>query len=175
MAKRVATHHKGAPRRYFCHEAFDSAGKLHVQVGCDHMVVNDGQPIPLCATHKVPMLKPRFKRVEDRRMEVISKTKAVVGIIHMWPDVARRKSKCHLCFGIIEPGEDRIAFDYAPRHAGVAPRGGIITRMRNYVHSSCLIDTLYGGEAGEGCPGCSAKILHDEFMSIREMLEKRNA
>lgn len=119
------------------------------------------------------MRKPRFKRVEDRRLETLHNAKFSIGQNFFWSDEAVRKAKCHLCTGQIERGERRIAIETANPRAVAMGTGGIITRTRRYVHAACFIDMVFGGEAGDGCPGCSAKILHDEFMEIKKMLEGR--
>lgn len=176
MAKRIATHHKGAPRCYFCSEFLDTQGKLvPTNNGCMQAILRDGEPIPKCPGHGLPLQKPRFKRVQDHMLEAYTQQKASIQGMSIWPDVARRKAKCHMCYEIIDPGDKRIAFDAASKRGISAPQGGVIARTRHYVHMTCFLDMLGGGTPGEGCPGCSAKILHDEFMSIRSLLEKRHA
>lgn len=133
----------------------------------------EGDVIPNCAHHGLPMKKARFKRAEERQLEARENAKLQIGDTFYWSDVAVRKAKCHLCMGQIEGGERRIAIDSRPRYQPNPHRdGGVITRNRSYVHASCFIDMIFGGEAGEGCPGCSAKILHDEFMQVRGLLER---
>lgn len=165
--------HKGAPRRYWCQKGLDEQGKVRNITGCDNAMLRDGEKIPLCPGHGLPMRKARFKRVEERRWETIERSKLVIGGTHYWSDDAVRKAKCHLCFGQIEKGERRIAIDSPTRMQGITTiSGGVITRVRSYVHASCFIDMIFGGQAGEGCPGCSAKILHDEFMEVKGLLER---
>lgn len=183
MAKRIVSGtnrvplHKGAPRRYWCQEFLDEAGRLKKGGrGCWSELLRDGQKIPVCPGHSKPVKKARFKRVEERHAEALHKAQMQIGTLMVWSDEGKRKAKCHLCMGVIDPGERRIAFDGLPRWGAVTTAGGgVIARMRHYVHAACFIDMIYGGKAGDGCPGCSTRVLQDEFLAVRDMLERRHA
>lgn len=182
----MAKEHKGAPRMYWCTEFLDENGKLKrdptqpagtppeyaARGGCEMVVLRHGDAVPICNEHHLLMRKARFKFAQEKQQEVWSKEKMTVGGVSYWSDEAVRKSKCRLCNGDIERGERRIAMDSRLPRARPTGGGGFITRNRAYVHAACFIDMVFGGEAGEGCPGCSAKILHDEFMQVRDLLVK---
>jgi hypothetical protein len=182
----VSDTHKGATRRYWCPLFLDEHGKIKKRPnaalseppevaatgGCDTKLVRDGQVIPKCGDHGLVMKKARFKIAQERRFEVEERARLVVNGVSYWSDEAVRKSKCRLCHGTIERGERRIAIDARLPRVRPTFAGGVITSTRAYLHAACFIDMVFGGEAGEGCPGCSAKILHDEFMQVRDLLVK---
>lgn len=171
-AKTAATVHKGAPRRYFCPTNLDQGKVINQQ--CLSGMAYDGMTIPTCVEHNLLMVKPRNKRVEDRTADAMSKAKLAIGTSLVWSDTSHRKAICRLCYGTIEPGERRLVMDAPPRggRAAAAMGGGVIARVRYHHHASCFIDMVFGGEAGEGCPGCTAKILHDEFQDVKRLLQK---
>lgn len=170
------TLHKGGARRYFCSHAFDEKGKLARDMfSAMNCVVAEGEEIPTCTCHDEPMRKPRFKRVEERQWERKSKAKMFVGNVAIWTDEARRKAKCHLCMEQIEQGERRIAFDSNTQRSHMAMSGGVIKSIRQYVHFSCFMDVLMDGHVGDGCPGCSAKAVNDEWQAVREQILARRA
>lgn len=163
------TFHRGQTRRYFCPTAIDK-GKLK---GPDYgsRVIADGEEIPLCSCHGMPMDKPRWKRIEEKMWERKRKTRIEINGMAIWKDEAKRKSTCRLCNATIEKGEQRIAFDFLGR--GPAMRtyaGGVIRAIRHYVHFTCFMDLLMDGDLGKGCPGCTAKVINDEFRIVRKQI-----
>lgn len=178
--------HKGAIRRYWCPHFLDDKGRVIKRAdalmgeppeyaavgGCHTFLVRAGQDVPNCPGHNLPMKKARFLLAQERRLEVEDRRKLIVGSSSYWSDDAVRKSTCRLCHGTIERGERRIAIDSNLPRTKILAGGGVISNMRAYLHATCFIDMVFGGVAGEGCPGCSAKILHDEFMQVRDLLVK---
>jgi hypothetical protein len=182
--------HKGSSRKYFCPswltadkkqfvpEVVEEARKLGI---CQPEWVRTGQPLPTCPTCRVDMVKRRNLSQTERNAEALHKSQLHIdGLgrdICIWTDVGRRKAKCRMCRENIDAGEHRIAFDAAqalPRdHWGPSGASGRITRRRAYVHRTCFVDMLFGGRAGEGCPGCTVKVMNDEYQEYKKMIKKR--
>lgn len=174
--------HRGSTRRYWCDEYLDENGKLSkLKQGCESALVANGEKIPNCRGHDRPMRLRRNLSPEERRYDAFHRAQFSIGsesypVALVWADVAKREAKCHLCSGQIVRGERRVAFDHAPRYGGISlASGGVITRRRQYVHATCFVDIIMGGKPGEGCPGCSTKVLENEFRDVKKMLKERYA
>jgi hypothetical protein len=174
--------HKGAPRIYWCSQGLDEKGMLtrdQLPSQCGPILRYEGEPILAC--EHGPMRRRRNLSPGERTLEAAHKSQLGIGpkgyeYMAVWADIAKRKAKCHLCEGEIIKGERRIAFDSSTRGRSVLmTNGGVITRRRQYVHATCFVDIIMGGHPGDGCPGCSAKVLDEEFRSVKKILKSRYA
>lgn len=167
--------HIGTPRFYECPERKKKPQSPTGLSCAQALFVEDGSLIPICQDHLVPYQKRKWKTpvevVEDLRARTTMFFAFGVELL-VFKDAAARRSECFMCRATINKGEPRVGFDW-----GVASKttihGGWFNRRRRYVHRSCLIDAIFDGKPGEGCPGCTMKMADREFRDYKKYVKEQ--
>ena len=182
--RNVVKLHKGRDRIYRCpkykkegsrdHEGwtFHSYSKID---HCGAVRLSEGHPIPTCVEHEVRFrmlpITAAMRAAEARENAIFVTFRSDV---IFFADVAKvSTSRCRICGEKIAKGADRLALDLPERQAIRLMNGAMITRRRFYMHRTCVIDQMFGGKPGKGCPGCTAKVADREFREYKKsILEK---
>lgn len=183
--------HVGDFRSYFCPESvpprtsygllnkdwtrhFGGKGDVPV-IDCGSVDLQDGAQVPTCGTHQILFKKRKWKTVREKMHELRDKTILNVDWhIIMFRDIAKvGTATCRMCQHKIAKGEPRVGFNWHTGRTVKLPNGAFITRKQSYAHRSCMVDAIFDGKPGRGCPGCTAKRELQEFQSYKKMIKAR--
>jgi hypothetical protein len=187
MASDEVPIHRGKPAYYECplrKRAADlqnppiAGVRVPVQVPCRTVwFAEDGESVPDCPYHKCALVKRKWKTGGQQVAELFGAGKVIVhdhsSEMLVLKDRAERRSICLLCMGVIDKGEPRIGFDWQVQPRSTL-RGGWFVRRRRYVHRTCLIDVIFDGKPGRGCPGCTVKVQDREFRDYKRYIERQH-
>lgn len=168
--------HIGPPRYYECPQRVKKVQFGNTGPTCSMaMLVEDGSLIPVCQTHLVPFKKRRWKTPH----EVIEDLRRRTNVFFMYStellvfkDEAVRRSECFMCHESIEKGQPRVGFDWTVGNKSTI-HGGWFNRRRRYVHRTCLVDAIFDGKPGTGCPGCTIRVADREFREYKRYVEEQ--
>jgi len=169
--------HIGAGRYYDCpkHRKATPNGPLEVGGACTIRFLEDGELIPICQVHGIMLKKRKWRTPQELFQHLLWQKQLVFNFgyeVMILKDAAVRRSICVLCQEVIRRGDPRVGIDWNIGRR-TTPDGGFYSRRRRYMHRTCLIDAIFDGNPGEGCPGCTAKIADREFREYKKYVKER--
>lgn len=177
--------HAGHEKVYYCPEStkprphigtFYADDIRGVPISCGQAILTNGAVIPVCPDHGVSFIKRPWKTTAEKLWDIQDKVflRLQYNGLHIFKDKAPRgTAKCRMCDKKIAKDDPRIGFDWSMRANAQLNNGAFISRQRYYVHRTCLVDAMYDGKVGDGCPGCTARVADKEYQAYRKMIASR--